>query len=357
NDTLAQADGGPAKGTPPIMGGEMAGPAADGCDSPPLVTRGAKLHEGEVGIDWVTVTMPRLYLEDVTRRLEEYLGPSNIGKGFNGYSAGRHFAYGAGIAYSDEERLELCVNLSGDTCSRLGPRAILELVSWAFQQDGKATRIDVRVDFKSENLNLIDLVRASCERGELCRCRRWKPEEPRTNDGDYLGRGINLGLRGKKGSGRYVRIYDKGLETGESPARTWERWETVFSKDSADQVAHMLIDSADWKCDALAAALGAVDFHEVNGSASLIRRPLASWWVSFLAGVKPILVKAQRTPTNLHRWGGWMRRSVIRTLKAISRETGLTVDAIISYLEEGKPLPVSKSPVVWEFIDNFEPPM
>lgn len=330
---------------------EAQGSDRDIFDRPPLVTRGANLPEGEVGIDWVTVTMPREHLEEVTQRLEECIGPCTIGKGFNGYGSGRHFAYAAAIAYSDEDRPELCVKLPGDTCGRLGSLGVLELLAWVYGQGGKATRIDVRSDFKGESLDLIDLVRESCERRQLCRCRRWKTEEPRGNDGAYLGRGVTLGRRGKDGSGRYVRVYDKGLETGEALARTWERWETEFCKDAADQVARVLIEADDWKRDALAVALGAVEFREWTGSASLVRRPLAAWWSAFLGGVRPVLVKAKRTPTTLKGFVGWVGRCVLPTLTTMAHESGQSVQSVLDHFKPDKPLPRSKSPVVWEYLD------
>ncbi|MEM6553963.1 MAG: replication initiation factor domain-containing protein [Planctomycetota bacterium] len=270
-----------------------------------------------------------------------------------GYAERRQFAFGAFVTHSDEDRPECCIELPGDTCQLLGPDDLLQLIAWVYDQGGKATRIDVRIDFRGEGLNLIDQVHDACERRQLCRCRRWTPQQPRTSDGSYLGRGVNLGRRGKDGSGRYVRIYDKGLETGESSPRTWERWETEFSKHAADQVAQRLIESEAWEQDAVAVALGAIDFRDWTGSASLDRRPRSAWWTAYLAGVKPVLVRVQRTPTNLNRWGSWMRRCVLSTLTTIAHEAGQNVEGIIDFLSEGKPLPRSDSPVVWEYLDEL----
>lgn len=339
---------GPAVASAEVGGGA---PLLADSDCPPLVTRGAKLHDGEIGIDWVTLTLSREYLEDVTQRLEELIGPCKIGKGFNGYAEGRHFAYGAALTYSHGDRPELCVKLTGDTCTRLGPLGVLELIAWGYGQGGKATRIDVRSDFKGEGLGLVDLVQEACEQRQLCRCRVWEPRAPRTSGGEYLGRSVGLGRRGKNGSGRYVRVYDKGLETGDALARCWERWETEFAKDAADQVARLLIESDDWKRDALSVALGAVEFRDWTGSASLARRPLSAWWSAFLAGVKPVLVKVSRTPTNLQRYGGWFRRSVLPTFTTMAHEAGTSIETVADYFLAGRTVKRSDSPVIWEYLD------
>lgn len=299
------------------------------------------------------LTLPREYVKDVTQRMGMMFGEYKLGPGRHGYGARRQFAYGAFVTWTDEGRAECCVELQGATCQRLPIDSLLEFITWVYDKGGKASRIDVRSDFKGEAVGLIDLVREACEDRQLCRCKRWKPEEPRSNTGEYLGRGVNLGKRGKDGSGRYVRVYDKGLETGEAPARTWERWETEFCKDAADQVARLLIESDDWKRDALAVALGAVEFRDWTGSRSLARRPLAAWWSAFLGNVKPVLVKVARTPTNLDRYGGWVRRSVLPTLSTMAHEAGTTVESVIDYFMNGHKLKRSESPVVWEYLNEL----
>lgn len=342
---------GPASGSRRRRGWDGDGPQPEESHRPPSVQRGAELHQGEVDIDWVTLTLPREYLEDLTQYLEPILGPCNIGKGFSGYSEGRHFPFSMCIAYSHEQRPECCVKVPGSACQQLGSRAILEFITWVYDQGGHATRIDVRSDFKGKRLDLIDLAYAGCEDRQLCRCRCWEMREPRSNTGEYLGRCLTLGKRGKNGSGRFVRIYDKGLETGEATIHTWERWETEFTKSAADQVAQQLIESNDWKREALAFALGAVEFRDWTGSASLARRPLAPWWLAFLADVEPILVKTNRIGTDLDRWGGWFRRCVLPTFTTMAIEAGTDIHDVMDFFRNGKPIKRSDSPVVWEYLN------
>jgi DNA relaxase NicK len=353
-DTAAR---GPAGGHRPEGGGTVGNAAAvEGFDSPPSVIRGAKLHEGEVGIDTVRMTMPREYLEDATQRVSEFLGQFSITNGISSYAERRAFGWGAYLAYSDEARPEFLVVLSGETCGKFGDAVVLDLVRWVLDQGGKATRIDVRIDFKGERVGLIDAVHASCEARQLCRCKVWQYIAVRTAEGEHLGRGVLLGKRGKEGSGRYVRVYDKGLETGEKPPRTWERWEVEFSKDAADKVAHRLVDAARWEEEAVAVAFGAMELREYNGSRSLMRRPLAKWWADLLANVRPITVKVERAGTNLQKLGGWLRQSVLPTLDTMAREAGLTRDEVMRFFSGVGNLakPTEDAPtVVWEFVDEL----
>ena len=303
--------------------------------------------------------MPYHYVIEITQRLEQLLGPSTKMKGMWGYTTRHQLPFDAFVTFSDDSR-ECCVELSGTTCAILGEAEVLKLAHWALWNCGKPTRCDVSIDFHANHptrpLDLIDTVHAACESRQLCRCRRWEARQPRTANGAYTGRGINLGARGKNGSGRYIRLYDKGLETETKPPRTWERWETEFTQDAALQVVKQLVLSGEhWKHTALQLALGAVEFREHTGERSLKRRPLAAWWSDFLEGVEPVCVKIKHLQTNLDRYGAWLRRSVFKTLTTMSRKTGLTLDELADWFIGEVPFPPSDAPVIQELLQAISP--
>ncbi len=214
----------------PTASGEVSG-------RPPWVLRGAK-SQVAVGIDWLTITGPKSGLEEVTTMFEKTFGPwvSKGGKGFQ-HGGSRVFANGAVIAFddADKERPIIRVELNGNALASITGDESVELLRWLLM-GRKCTRIDVRLDWQcpdGERIGLIDLATASCRGDELCRARRWKPHEDMSGT-ERVGHGLYIGRRGKDGSGRYLRIYDKGLETGERPTGTWERYEVEHTQEVAN---------------------------------------------------------------------------------------------------------------------------
>ena len=323
---------------------------------PPSVIRGAKLHKAEIGIDWFRFRMPFNQLHQITNRLAKYLGSYFSKPGMWGYRERFQFACGAFVTFTDASR-ECCIELTGDTCKFLGHDTLMDLMTWAYSHLARATRIDIRLDFKGIEIGLIDNVAQSCERRELCRCRRWGKIDQHTANGECTGYSVQLGKRGKDGSGRLVRVYDKGLETKEKPKGEWERWETEFSDDAANQVCMELIASDNWTQSAAELALGAVDFRVYTGARSLKRRSIADWWAKLTASIKPILVRIKRVHTNIDRYGSWLCRSVMPTLHTISKHTDQSVANIILFFtgkQNFAKAVCDASPVVWEYIDITE---
>ncbi|MEM1213390.1 MAG: replication initiation factor domain-containing protein [Planctomycetota bacterium] len=323
--------------------------------APPLVTRGAKL-QAAVGIDWCRFTIPRPLLEEARSRMAKCLGPGIEAKGIYSYQERLKFTAGAFLAFSDESRPECCIELPGEACRAFGHAGVLKWFAWITEIGGRCTRVDIRLDFKGNRVGLIDAVRQSCERRELCRCRTWEPREPRTNEGERQGYSVNLGKRSKNGSGRYVRVYDKGLESEKAAEGEWERWEVEFTGDVAIQVMHRLAESPAWEEDALSLALGAVEFREHTGSRSLKRRPLASWWELLLGRIKAVTVREKRERSTLVKWGSWYRRCVMPTIDTMAEHAGMVREAVVEYFtghERFAKRLEHAPPVVFELLDEL----
>jgi DNA relaxase NicK len=285
-----------------------------------------------VGIDWLTITGPKSDLEDVTTELERQFGAwtSKGGKGFQ-RGGSRVFDLGVVISFDDpdKERPIIRVEVSGKALAGMEGGEVYALLRYLLM-GRKCTRIDTRLDWQcpdGQRVGLIDLVVQSCRRCEQCHARRWKLIED--NDGvESAGHGAYLGKRGKDGSGRFVRVYDKGLETTERPAGTWERWEVEHSGDVANDVAVKIACDDDWMYTAKTIALGAVDFRENNGSRELARRPRVAWWEQVLDGVEPVTVREKRTATTFERWQAWLSRAAMPVMKSMAAQSGQTVGQV-----------------------------
>ncbi len=196
----------------------------------------------------------------------------------------------------------------------------------------KCTRIDLAIDFIGQGLRIVDHINASFDAGECCGAKRRRKDE----DGDreeWFGRTVYLGLRGENGSGKLVRAYDKGLETGTAPAGHWERYEVEFTGDRAPEVARIMATSGpEWLDKLRGIVLGAVEFRVVTGRRDRSRRPLAEWWARLIDNVRAITVSVPRLRSTLQSFAGWARRCVAPTLLAMRRHAGMSLEDTVSLL-------------------------
>ena len=337
--------------------------------APRPVTRGVK---SQIGLDWIRLTGPaesasrcfdvlsRIYGQKIDRR-----------NGRHFYERGTYWPSGAALLEGHKSRsAAILVELPGSALSVL-PAAdrvlLLNDLSW---QGMRATRIDVAVDFIGEDVDVITCTRSACFAGELCQAKRWEPHEG-FSGGQRDKYGVSLGSRGKSGSGRYVRVYDKGLETGEKPEGRWHRWEAEFTGDCAAEVQHQLVAHVEqladggfriapgWEQTAAGVAFGAVDFREVNGQTSFARRPRSSWWAELVGTVKRIVVKATPKASRLITYARWMRQQVLPSLKAMGDAVGLPWSQIADMVAGDFKVSNSarRSPVVYEFCRMFDFPL
>lgn len=344
---------------------------------PPLVIRGAnkkgEAYDVSVGIDWFRVTSPIKQHAAVLAELTARFGPPQPGRGIHFYEASWRFANKAILAYDVDGDKGHCIDLPGEALATMEPDeavAFCRSLLWG----RRCTRIDARIDWQAdEGVGLIDACISSCRAGELCRARKFKPQEECTNSLIRTAYGVCFGKRGNDGSGRYVRVYDKGLETGERPEGTWERWEAELTGDVAADAAVRILgetgrpdgerptasdrpsgEPTSWYHAAMSIALGCVEFREQNGSTALERRPLAAWWAALLENVRPVVIVAKRMPTSLERWTGWMRRCGMPTLVGMAAMTDEPVYQVMERLGLLNVLPsrdAATKPPVWQYAE------
>lgn len=338
---------------------------SDGLSTPRPVTRGVKSH---VGLDWIRLTGPmasasrcfdvltKIYGEKIERR-----------NGRHFYERGTYWPSGAALLEGHKSQTAaILVELPGSALSVLTAFDRVKLLHDLSWQGMRATRIDVAVDFIGGEVDVITCTRSACYAGELCQAKRWEPHDG-FSGGLRDKYGVSMGSRGKSGSGRYVRVYDKGLETGEHPEGRWHRWEAEFTGDCAVEVQHQLTAhvqqladggftiASGWEQTAAGVAFGAVDFREVNGQTSYARRPRSSWWDQFVGTVKRIVVKAMPKASRLITYARWMRYQVLPSLKAMGDSVGLPWSQIAEMVAGDFEVSnsVRRSPVVDEFCRMF----
>lgn len=222
----------------------------------------------------------------------------------------------------------------------------------------KITRLDVALDLYGVNQRIIERAIASCENNEQCRFKTWKRTESGGSNVE-VGRTVYFGARGKNGSGRYGRFYDKGVESQQAQAGRWIRYEVEFTDQCAHDVAYK------WAYgtikDAVACALGAFDFRRKARNRGerehASRREQCGWWAEFIGSCHAVLVRAKPKEKTIHGYVGWIKTAVLPGVVTYSKMLGLSVE---QFLREVVDTPVqycerkARSQVGREFKLHFE---
>lgn len=300
---------------------------------PPVVLRGANSQDlTDVSIDWLRMSGPRSQVWEVIRDLEKRFGPSEEGAGRFFLNTGHRWAEG-GVFYDMDKtfnKRHCVVELPGKMIGELEHAEVRQLMYDLAAMGFKTTRVDIALDFY-DRPKLINTVKDSCLRGELCRSKTFQHIEQRNTKG-LTGHGINIGKRGKMGSGRYLRIYDKGLEQQTMDPGDWIRWEVELSDDCSQQFALQYITQDETIETCISHALWVVEFRENTGSAMLSRRPLAEWFKEITQEVRPERVRAIRSKSTVESYTRWVRVAVVPKLETIAAASRSTLGGVIRHI-------------------------
>ena len=304
--------------------------------SPPASNTGGKLTNpstsDEISLDWIRLSGPTTMRHEAVKEIAQLLGNPTFGNGRYFLNSGYHF--GAAAVYFDHDEDQgkdhCVVDLPGSAMSEMGFREAVVLLESLLCMGFRTTRLDIAVDlYQSEHL--IEQVTKSCLNGELCRAKKFRPMHVQSG-AEITGYGCNIGDRGKLGSGRYLRVYDKGLETSEQVRGKWVRWEAELSGEPAQVASMALCESDNLMTVALAHAFGVCDFRENTGDKHLDRRPRCEWFEELLQKIEPQRVTQTRTKSTLGSFKRWMQTAVLPKLETLTVATGYRMDELLSLL-------------------------
>lgn len=299
-----------------------------------------------VGLDWIRCSGPEVFRREVMDWLQERL-ESRPAKGLWLFKDGVEYGPGVRVVFNgDGSHTHFAVQVTGAFLGALSPASRMALLG-QFRKFGLTVkRLDVAVDLVASSeggVRLVDQVISACESGHLCGAKvftRYSGASAKK----VVNKGISIGRRGRYGSGRYIRCYDKGLESRLAPENTWHRWEVEFHKDCAHEVAEALLDVDQSNQEAIARramnlAFGAVEFRHDDGGdcGNLSRRTLCRWWSDLVRGLELVRVRLERTKTTLEGRVRWLRKAVIPGLKAMAQSVGHTFGDVVHALAAGVP--------------------
>lgn len=339
NEAVTAALGeGPAHARPRAAKG--AGPVEE--NNPPLCNTGGKVAEPDkpasgivascldgpspamVGVDTFTFSFPESIRLDVVNLVSETLGTSGIYPGrVPHYDQCIGWQTGAKLAWS-EGRTDACLQIKGQDIAYMGPESAMCLLQRLHHRGGKCTRLDIKADDFSRRVVLIDEAHAAGATNRVVSGRRYLPIRP-IKRGKVIGDTATFGMRGKLGSGIYVRIYDKKLESeGEVDCI---RFEAEFSAKASDAAVKYWLGKAKTLEEFMTQCAGllaeCIDFRELpqdeETDRHIERRPRLAWWqgvVDWLgASVK---VKVERFKPALQRSLEYMAQTFqVKLAKAV----------------------------------------
>lgn len=303
----------------------------------------------EISIDWLTFTASPEQTGYLRTLLERTFGRGFTESGAMGlYSSSLKHDLGFRLLLGQKQTGRSMVSLPGSILKEVDPNVIVRFVASVADFGIRCTRCDVALDFHgADRPSLVGQVVRACKSGALCGLRRVEFYHA-DRDGVPINRGVGLGKRGSDGSGRYVRVYDKGLQTGEAPHQHWERWETEFSGDVAQQVVEVIrvaVESTPkgqtpnpWPV-LMGATLGAVDFR-TPGAAHIARRKRQAWFQTITQGIATVRLRRAPVVRRLDATIAWLRGSVSRVCRGIMDGAGLALADILDPLEVECSLPM-----------------
>lgn len=293
------------------------------------VTRAEKLVR-IYRIDWLQGTFPSRYFDKVIFFVTKFLDKGEfeeLHKGLRYFE--RAFRHSSGailglgkmnlVGGADLAYLELSGSVLGIyKQSRL--RKLMRILRKKF--NFKCTRIDLCIDDFSRSLNIYQIKRATDKLhyvgfGDTVKFIEFGRKGSR-------GLSISFGRRGSSGGGKYLVIYDKGLE----------------SKGKIDSIRVELscydryaVQSFDQFCDLpylcwgdiiLGWISGAIDFRRRKDKDDTDpgRRPRLPWWKKFVSDAVPLKPSFEYKPDSLERIKNWFHSQIAPSLCVLMNGLG-----------------------------------
>jgi hypothetical protein len=295
----------------------------------------------QVGIHWLRGTFPAEHIENVLRVIGAYFeGPAaHAEPGMHGYTDRYDNGKGFSISFDDtperSERLHnkrALLNITGDPLCELLPEDLLALLKALFVPfHFRPTRIDAFWDDFDRNITPHEIA-DECEMGRFAPYRTFSRQQSKIKTPTGMAWTtdmVTLGRRGDSGSGRYLRIYDKNLES--EGGRNCIRWELELAGDYAKQFLEGLTSSTSTEDAARYIGEiigGCVDFRDAEGANRHSERmERLEWWQAILDEIGLSKLRAIRiTPTLERAWKTLERQwaTTIAMLKHYAKATGET---------------------------------
>lgn len=291
-------------------------------ENPRNVLRG--WNSQEVGPHWLRISTPRQYLEAVRRYCDIYFGESvENERGYNSYDVRYYWPNGVSLSYDSTcERSDLkhngyvSLDVPGLVLDSMEPESLRMFFFGLRKFNPKATRLDIYFD-DFQRLITPSKLRRIIKKNDFSGFRKGG-NIVLYKSGRLIHDEVDFGTRGKSGSGKYMRTYDKSLESDGS--KDCIRYEIEFTKKHADKAFDLLSqmgsnESFAQLCGEL--VVGAINFVHRTGEKNIGRLKSYEFWKRIKKRLGSFVIRVSvKRPTILGMFK-YIERQAIRTLAVL----------------------------------------
>lgn len=301
--------------------------------NPGIVIPGCNSQKNNpTGVHWLRNSFDFKKLDVVKAMVSSFYGVCEIC--YNGilhYTT--RYVWQSGVSLCFDENAEvrqkshrdrITLDVPGEACQELTAPDLLLLMQYCKELDGKCTRIDVFFDDYERTVELEEL-RAVIDKHDYSGFRiagkNQTLDRTKKKNGGLTYDAVTFGRRGSKGSGKYLRVYDKNLESkGEENCI---RFEQEYSQHYANEVFNIL-SGADGNLEVFAIACGSliggsISFVHRNGDKNINRLELYDWWEIITEKLGKLSVRIAKKKNTLTGMIEWTERQFSPTLSVIGK--------------------------------------
>ena len=278
-----------------FSGGLSKGVMPDVHSKAPAMYYGGKIdkidNRGSLRPHWLRVSLPYYKRHELLDLCKKWFGEyEEINWGRWRYQRMMKFASGVTFLH-DLNKMESirrhsgmdCLDVPGGVLDCMEISDIEKFYSLLFAMGARGTRVDCAFDDYCRSVSPQEVFSRSMS-GELVGFRLVTPKlqyKLVRGGSKVIHDEVNFGRRGNDGSGKYLRVYDKFIESGQG--MNAYRWEIEYTQDYANQAFVKLAscsgDLAKFVSVIGGLIAGAVDFKDPRGGEThLSRRARSKWW-------------------------------------------------------------------------------
>lgn len=300
-------------------------------NTPPSNT-GVKLPEPcqpsiVAGTDWTSCTFPRVHLEEFIRLVEctfkQTLVRQKVGWKFYTES----YKTPCGVLLADKRLAgetvasEAYLSLPAGCLNLLEPNQQASLFAALHRMGAKCTRLDVRIDDYEKTVTIEEIAQAA-KSGNFACFRSFRIIESGIMGNSRTGGTVEFGRRGKNGTGKFFRSYDKGVESG-------GKFECIRHELelSGERSANCFAILAQAPSELWPELIGgwirdAISFVDRSVSDRLGRCPLLGWWEQLIGKFNALSLSVERPKTTIEKAKKWLQKQVAPTIAFVCNAIG-----------------------------------
>lgn len=310
-----------------------------------VIPRCLSHSNNEIGVHWLRISFNYKDLQKV----KEFVGhfySDNDSDGYGLWSYDSRIIWASGVSLNYDRENERCqrvhkgritLDVPGSACDLLTAPDLVLFIEGAFSMGGKCTRIDIFFDDYQRLIEVTELAKLA-RRGDFSKFISWHIKESGYrsdgkrgklgDDGTQIKRKagltyseVSFGSRGSTGSGKYLRIYDKLLESGGK--FDCIRWEVEFSQRKAQEV-FMVLAGTSGDMDIFATICGAliggcINFVHRNGDRNIGRLDVYEFWDLITKSLGKLTIRIEKKKNTLTGVIEWTERQVAPSLACVRK--------------------------------------